>query len=103
MVGVKLNGRANDEVIGAPNVVHAGDVESTLDDQVGPKRPLVHGSGGVSDVHYVDAVCASQAVPSAPKPAPQISTPNSLPTSEKQSRGPHIAKVELLPASELDY
>jgi hypothetical protein len=46
---------------------------------------------------------AIQAVPHAPKPAPQISTPNSLPASEKPSRGPHIAKVELLPASELDY
>jgi hypothetical protein len=46
---------------------------------------------------------AIQAVPPAPKPALQISTPNSLPVSEKPSRGPHIAKVELLPASELNY
>jgi hypothetical protein len=46
---------------------------------------------------------AIQAVTPAPKPAPQISTPNSLPSSAKPPRGPHIAKVELLPASELDY
>ena len=46
---------------------------------------------------------AIQIVPPAPKPTPPISTSNSLTTYEKPPRGPHIAKVELLPASELNY
>jgi hypothetical protein len=44
-----------------------------------------------------------QTVPLAPKPLPQISVTNSLPPSPKSPYGPHIAKVELLPANELDY
>jgi hypothetical protein len=37
------------------------------------------------------------------KPVPPISTLNSLQPDPKLERGPHIAKVELLPASELNY
>jgi hypothetical protein len=36
----------------------------------------------------------------APKPAPEVCTPNSLPPAAKPERGPHIAKVELLPPGE---
>jgi hypothetical protein len=43
---------------------------------------------------------AIQAVPPAPKPVPQVNTPNSLPPTTKPERGPHIAKVELLPPGE---
>src|ERR1035438_2276201 len=39
---------------------------------------------------------AIQAVPPAPKPVQQVSTPNTLPPAAKPERGPHIAKVELL-------
>ena len=46
------------------------------------------------------APTAMQAVPPAPKSAPQISPPNSLPLTAKPERGPHIAKVELLPPGE---
>jgi hypothetical protein len=44
-----------------------------------------------------------QAMPPAPKPVPQLSMADSSPPATKPERGPHIAKVELLPASELDY
>jgi len=43
---------------------------------------------------------AIQAVPPAPKPAPQITTAISSPPASKSQRGPHIAKVELLPPGE---
>jgi hypothetical protein len=46
------------------------------------------------------APAAIQAVPPAPKSAQQVSTPNSLPRAANSERGPHIAKVELLPPSE---
>ena len=46
------------------------------------------------------APAAIQAVPPAPKLAQQVSTPNSLPRAANSERGPHIAKVELLPPSE---
>jgi len=46
---------------------------------------------------------AKKTVPTA---APTVTSNASVPPSENspyRSRGPHIAKVELLPASELDY
>ena len=44
------------------------------------------------------APAAIQAVP--PAPLPQISAADSLPASSNPTRGPHIAKVELLPPGE---
>ena len=46
------------------------------------------------------APTAIQVVPPAPKPVPQIITSNSSPPAVKPERGPHIAKVELLPPGE---
>jgi len=59
--------------------------------------------GGKRRKYACTTPTAIQVVPPAPKPTPPISTSNSLTTSEKPPRGPHIAKVELLPASELNY
>lgn len=43
---------------------------------------------------------AIQTAPPASKPIPATGTTNSLPPSEKPPRGPHIAKIELLPPGE---
>jgi hypothetical protein len=64
-------------------------------------RIMVEGGKRRKRRKYARTAPASiQVVPPAPKPAPKGGTPNSLPPAAKPERGPHIAKVELLPPGE---